>query len=158
MTGVRAGDRSRFCMEAAAPHPRRPAETGGANSTAGRKELARFFRNSLVIIAVISVGAYGLSLLFAAPVLAFFTDKNSPVFELVLANFGWFALSLLLLCALASAALPKHVRSVSLHCFGRRQTGCGRVVLPNVSFYGCRHRMSAAADRRSGAVACRAGC
>ena len=47
---------------------------------------------------MISVGAYGLSLLFAAPVLAFFTDKNSPVFELVLANFGWFALSLLLLC------------------------------------------------------------
>lgn len=61
-------------------------------------ELARVFRNSLVIMAVISVGAYGLSLLFAGPVLGFFTDINSPVFELVLANFGWFALSLLLLC------------------------------------------------------------
>lgn len=61
-------------------------------------ELARVFHNSLVIMAVISIAAYGLSVLFAGPVLGFFTDRDSDVFELVLANFGWFALSLLLLC------------------------------------------------------------
>ena len=61
-------------------------------------ELASVFKNSLIIMAIFSLGAYGLSLIFAAPVLGFFTPDDSPVFELVLANFGYFALSLLLLC------------------------------------------------------------
>lgn len=62
------------------------------------KELAHVFKNSLVIMTVFSLGAYGLSIIFAKPVLAFFTPETSPVFDLVLANFGLFALSLLLLC------------------------------------------------------------
>ena len=49
-------------------------------------------------MTVFSLGAYALSLIFAAPVLGFFTPKDSPVFDLVLANFGLYALSLLLLC------------------------------------------------------------
>ncbi|HJI93857.1 MAG TPA: MATE family efflux transporter [Sutterellaceae bacterium] len=61
-------------------------------------ELACVFKNSLVIMTVFSLAAYGMSVIFAAPVLAFFTPRDSPVFELVLANFGYFALSLLLLC------------------------------------------------------------
>ena len=62
------------------------------------KELAHVFKNSLVIMTVFSFVAYGLSIIFAKPVLAFFTPETSPVFDLVLANFGLFALSLLLLC------------------------------------------------------------
>lgn len=62
------------------------------------KELSHVFKNSLVIMTVFSLGAYGLSIIFAKPVLAFFTPETSPVFDLVLANFGLFALSLLLLC------------------------------------------------------------
>lgn len=61
-------------------------------------ELAQVFKNSLIIMTVFSLGAYALSLVFAAPVLGFFTPKDSPVFDLVLANFGLYALSLLLLC------------------------------------------------------------
>lgn len=61
-------------------------------------ELACVFRNSLIIMTVFSLAAYGLSVLFAAPVLGFFAPQDSHVFELVLANFGYFALSLLLLC------------------------------------------------------------
>ena len=49
-------------------------------------------------MTVFSLAAYGLSVLFAAPVLGFFAPQDSHVFELVLANFGYFALSLLLLC------------------------------------------------------------
>ena len=61
-------------------------------------ELACVFRNSMIIMTVFSLAAYGLSVLFAAPVLGFFAPQDSHVFELVLANFGYFALSLLLLC------------------------------------------------------------
>ena len=61
-------------------------------------ELACVFKNSLVIMTIFSLAAYGMSVIFAAPVLAFFTPRDSAVFELVLANFGYFALSLLLLC------------------------------------------------------------
>lgn len=49
-------------------------------------------------MTVFSLAAYGVSVLFAAPVLGFFAPQDSHVFELVLANFGYFALSLLLLC------------------------------------------------------------
>ncbi len=61
-------------------------------------ELARVLKNSFIIMAVLSLAAYGLSVLFARPVLAFFTPEDSPVFSLVLENFDYFALSLLLLC------------------------------------------------------------
>ena len=61
-------------------------------------ELACVFKNSLIIMTVFSLGAYGMSVLCAAPVLGFFTPTESPVYALVLANFGLFALSLLLLC------------------------------------------------------------
>lgn len=61
-------------------------------------ELARVLKNSFIIMAVLSLAAYGLSVLFARPVLAFFTPEDSPVFSLVLENFGYFAFSLLLLC------------------------------------------------------------
>ena len=59
-------------------------------------ELACVFKNSLIIMTVFSLGAYGMSVLCAAPVLGFFTPTESPVYALVLANFGLFALSLLL--------------------------------------------------------------
>ncbi len=61
-------------------------------------ELAQVAKNSCVIMAVFSLAAYGMSVVFSAPVLAFFTPRESPVFALVLENFGYFALSLLLLC------------------------------------------------------------
>lgn len=61
-------------------------------------ELACVFKNSLIIMTVFSLGAYGMSVLCAAPVLGFFTPTESPVYALVLANFGLFALSLVLLC------------------------------------------------------------
>ena len=61
-------------------------------------ELKEGFGNSLILMAVFSLAAYGLSFLFAEPVLGFFAPEHSTVFGLVMANFHWFALSLLLLC------------------------------------------------------------
>ena len=61
------------------------------------KELAQVFGNSVRIAAVFSLAAYILSLLFARPVLGFFAPEDSAVYRLVLENFRWFAVSLLLL-------------------------------------------------------------
>lgn len=61
-------------------------------------ELARIFRHSLLIMAGFGVIAYGSAVVFAEPVLAFFVDRGTPVFTLVLENFALYAISLLFLC------------------------------------------------------------
>lgn len=61
-------------------------------------ELARVFKNSLLIMAGFGVVAYTSAVLFAEPVLAFFVDRDTAVFTLVRENFSIYALSLLLLC------------------------------------------------------------
>ena len=61
-------------------------------------ELARVFRNSLLIMAAFGVIAYASAALFAEPVLGFFVDRETPVFSLVLENFALYAISLLFLC------------------------------------------------------------
>ena len=49
-------------------------------------------------MAGFGVIAYGSAVVFAEPVLAFFVDRGTPVFTLVLENFALYAISLLFLC------------------------------------------------------------
>ena len=94
-------------------------------------------------MTVFSLAAYGLSVLFAAPVLGFFAPQDSHVFELVLANFGYFALSLLLLCPNMFAA----------YLFTAMGDGKRAAI---VSF--CSNRMLATRGRRNRSVVCRTAC
>ena len=92
-------------------------------------------------MTVFSLAAYGLSVLFAAPVLGFFAPQDSHVFELVLANFGYFALSLLLLC-------PNMFAAYLFTAMGEQ----------NVFVHRLGNRMLATRGRRNRSVVCRTAC
>ncbi|HIU74060.1 MAG TPA: multidrug transporter [Candidatus Aphodousia faecipullorum] len=62
-------------------------------------QLRKIFLNSLKIIAGFSLCAYGASVIFAKPVLAFFTSPGTAVYELLINNFWIYATSLLFMCS-----------------------------------------------------------